>query len=487
MPSPQIMTPAELSQVIQEQKYAAYPGETLKQSAVRIAEAVFTDKEDAKAMTEILQNQLFYPGGRISANAGTNRNSTTMMNCFVLGPVPDSMTGIFSTLHDSAVTQKFGGGVGYDFSTLRPSGKPVKGIEGSASGPVSFMGVFDAACKTIISAGQRRGAQMAVLRCDHPDIRQFIHAKAGTGQLKNFNLSVAVTNKFMRAVQTNGDFELVFDGKVYETVKAADLWEEIMKQTYTYAEPGVLFVDTVNDRNNLQYCETLAATNPCAESPLPPNGCCLLGSVILPNFVRNPFTSMASWDGELLERTVALSVKFLDRVLDLSNYPLEAQRKEAMDKRRIGLGITGLADALCMLGVDYGAEEGRVVAKAIMEVITDSAYKSSALLAKEQGCFPLYDREIFQPKVPLSFATRALIELGDSATPTSWRLPPQEQCPYWQATFPVGLNLYSFRSSPVSFGSKTGKRRESFRTTRCGYIRAWVTRDFLQSSEQPTT
>ncbi|MFN0218311.1 MAG: adenosylcobalamin-dependent ribonucleoside-diphosphate reductase [Hyphomicrobium sp.] len=336
----------------------------------------------------------FLPAGRILAGAGTNR-SVTLFNCFVLGEIADDLTGIFDSVKEAALTMQAGGGIGHDFSTLRPRGAPVKSIGADASGPLSFMDVWDSMCRTIMSAGQRRGAMMATLRCDHPDIEAFIAAKSDPTRLRNFNLSVLVTDAFMDAVDGNADWRLVFDGVTYKTVKARALWDQIMRATYDYAEPGVIFIDRINAANNLAYCETISATNPCGEQPLPPYGACLLGSINLARLVEKPFTPDATLDLAKLEARVGSAVRFLDNVIDVSRYPLAAQRAEALAKRRIGLGVTGLADALIFCGLGYGAAEGRRQAAAWMAAIQNAAYRASALLAKEKGAFPLYDAAAF--------------------------------------------------------------------------------------------
>ncbi|HEY8129828.1 MAG TPA: adenosylcobalamin-dependent ribonucleoside-diphosphate reductase [Hyphomicrobium sp.] len=336
----------------------------------------------------------FQPAGRILAGAGTDRN-VTLFNCFVLGEIADDLSSIFESVREAALTMQAGGGIGHDFSTLRPKGAPVKSIGADASGPVSFMDVWDAMCRTIMSAGQRRGAMMATLRCDHPDIEAFIAAKSDSQRLRNFNLSVLVTDAFMDAVKRNAPWDLVFGGKVYETVDARALWDKIMRATYDYAEPGVIFIDRVNGANNLAYCETISATNPCGEQPLPPYGACLLGSINLARLVEQPFTGTANIDRTKLEARVATAFRFLDNVIDISRYPLEAQAREAQAKRRIGLGITGLADALIFLGLPYGSPAAREKAAEWMAVIQNAAYRSSAALAAEKGAFPLYDGEAF--------------------------------------------------------------------------------------------
>ncbi|MFA6141477.1 MAG: adenosylcobalamin-dependent ribonucleoside-diphosphate reductase, partial [Hyphomicrobium sp.] len=336
----------------------------------------------------------FLPAGRILAGAGTDRK-VTLFNCFVLGEIEDDLSAIFEGVKDAALTMQQGGGIGHDFSTLRPKGAPVASIGADASGPVSFMEVWDAMCRTIMSAGSRRGAMMATLRCDHPDIEAFIDAKAEPGRLRNFNLSVLVTDDFLAAVRADGPWDLKFGGKVYRTLPARALWERIMRSTYDYAEPGVVFIDRVNARNNLNYCETIHATNPCGEQPLPPFGACLLGSINLARLIDNPFTGSATLDRAKLEERVAVAVRFLDNVIDVSNYPLEAQRREALAKRRIGLGITGLADALIFAGVRYGTPEAARLAGSWMAIIQNAAYAASAELAAEKGSFPLYDAKRF--------------------------------------------------------------------------------------------
>lgn len=332
----------------------------------------------------------FQPAGRILAGAGTDRN-VTLFNCFVLGEIADDLSSIFESVKEAALTMQSGGGIGHDFSTLRPRGAPVKSIGADASGPVSFMDVWDAMCRTIMSAGQRRGAMMATLRCDHPDIEAFIAAKADSQRLRNFNLSVLVTDAFMDAVRRDAPWDLVFSGKVYKTIPARALWDQMMRATFDYAEPGVIFIDRINAANNLQYCETISATNPCGEQPLPPYGACLLGSINLARLVEEPFTATAHVDIAKLEARVATAVRFLDNVIDISRYPLPEQAQEARAKRRIGLGVTGLADALIFLGLPYGSAAARQQAARWMAIIQNAAYRASAALAAEKGAFPLYD------------------------------------------------------------------------------------------------
>ncbi len=336
----------------------------------------------------------FLPAGRILAGAGTGR-SVTLFNCFVLGEIEDDLGSIFEAVKDAAQTMQQGGGIGHDFSTLRPQGARVASIGADASGPVSFMDVWDAMCRTIMSAGSRRGAMMATLRCDHPDIELFIDAKSDPRRLRNFNLSVLVTDAFLAAVREDRPWELKFAGKVYRTIPARALWERIMRATYDFAEPGVVFIDRVNERNNLRYCEEIHATNPCGEQPLPPFGACLLGSINLASLIEHPFTNGAALPMAKLKERVRLAVRFLDNVIDVSNYPLPAQRKEAMAKRRIGLGITGLADALIFCGIKYGTQDAATLAGKWMAAIQNEAYLASAELAAEKGAFPLFDPERF--------------------------------------------------------------------------------------------
>jgi ribonucleoside-diphosphate reductase alpha chain len=362
----------------------------------RIAGALAaTEAEPAKWESEFynaLEGFKYLPAGRITAGAGTDR-SVTLFNCFVMGTVPDDMGGIFQMLKEAALTMQQGGGIGYDFSTIRPRGAAVKGVAADASGPLSFMDVWDAMCRTIMSAGSRRGAMMATMRCDHPDIEAFIEAKKDPARLRMFNLSVLVTDPFMDAVKADGPWDLVFGGKIYHTVQARDLWNKIMRNTYDFAEPGVIFIDRINKANNLSYCETIAATNPCGEQPLPPYGACLLGSVNLATLVTDPFGPDAKMDPEALDKLVRLAVRMMDNVVDASRFPLPQQAEEARNKRRIGLGVTGLADALLMLGQRYGSVEAATQTEAWMKAIARSAYLASVDLAREKGPFPLFDAE----------------------------------------------------------------------------------------------
>ena len=360
----------------------------------------------------------FLPGGRIQAGCGTH-HKVTLFNCFVMGTIEDSMDGIFNALKEGALTMQQGGGVGYDFSTLRPEGMPANVTGRVASGPVSFMHTWDAMCKTVLSSGNRRGAMMATLRCDHPDIELFIDAKKDKTSLRNFNLSVLVTDAFMEAVKQKKEWPLVFPVqnistnkdksnieyrtwsgksekiacKVIKTVSANDLWEKIIRASYDYAEPGVLFIDRINEYNNLNYRETISATNPCGEIPLPPYGACNLGSINLTNFINNPFSEQSTFDEKHFMDTVKIAVRMLDNVIDLSQYPLPSQQQQAHGSRRIGLGITGLADAFAMLGYQYGDKISCEWTEHMMKTLCHEAYLTSIELAKERGPFPYFVKE----------------------------------------------------------------------------------------------
>ena len=395
---------APISQQIWDMKYrlkgpdGAPVDQTIPDTWQRIAKALAVAEKDPAAheagFFEALKDFRFLPAGRIVAGAGTARK-VTLFNCFVMGTVPDDMAGIFEHLKEAALTMQQGGGIGYDFSTLRPRGAPVKGVGADASGPLSFMDVWDAMCRTIMSAGSRRGAMMATLRCDHPDIEAFIEAKREANRLRMFNLSVLVTDDFMAAVKQNQAWELKFNGTAYRTVQARDLWDKIMRATYAYAEPGVIFIDRINQRNNLHYCETVSATNPCGEQPLPPYGACLLGSINLARLVKQPFEADAALDLEELDRLTRAAVRMMDNTIDVSNFPLPQQEAEARNKRRIGLGITGLADALIMVGARYGSAASITLIETWMKRLQRAAYLASVDLAKEKGAFPLFDRDAY--------------------------------------------------------------------------------------------
>jgi ribonucleoside-diphosphate reductase alpha chain len=395
------------------------PGATWQRVATAVAAAEpGTTRDEARVrFLEELSTERFLPGGRIIAGAGT-RLEVTLLNCFVAGLIDDNIEGIFRALEDAAMTMQRGGGIGLDFSTLRPRGSRSRRAGTGASGPVSFMEIFDASCRVLLSTGPRRGAMMATLRCDHPDVEEFIRAKQRIG-LSCFNLSVQVTDDFMSAVDRGEEWPLVFpaaaipdatgdvvrrawpghpegvDCRVLRRVPAPALWRTLIECAEQSGEPGVLFVDRINRRNNLWYRENLTCTNPCGEVPLPPHGACDLGSINLVRFVSGPFTPHAQFDFTAFARTAAVAVRFLDDVLDVTPYPLEAQAVVSRGTRRLGLGVTGLADALILLGLRYDHAEGRDFAAKIFSQLRDAAYRASIALAQERGPFPFYEPELF--------------------------------------------------------------------------------------------
>lgn len=368
-----------------------------------------------KKFYDILEGFQFLPGGRIIAGAGT-KHQVTLFNCFVMPIKEDSLSGIFNAIKEGALTLQQGGGVGYDFSPLRPKGARIKKTDAATSGPVSFMRIWNAMCATMSSTGARRGAMMGILRCDHPDIEEFITAKSDPNELRHFNVSVLVTDDFIEAVRNNKTWNLVFPlaqneiptsdvvyrhwsgnavpvpCRVMKQVNARDLWQRILQSAYDYAEPGVLFEDTINHMNNLSYCEWISATNPCGEIPLPDYGACNLGALNLTQFVLNPFSERACFDWQRLEVTASVATRFLDNVIDLSRYPLRAQKLQALSTRRIGLGFTGLADMFVMLGIKYGSDESLHLAGQVMKRIAETTWQTSIELAREKGVFPLLNK-----------------------------------------------------------------------------------------------
>ena len=404
----------------------------------RVVEGVYAkdpDKDAKRDALDAMEQGLWIPAGRIQAGAGT-QNIVTLLNCYMCQDIHDSMGGIADALKDAMLTQQQGGGIGMNFSSLRPSGAFLRRTGAVASGPLPFMNMWNSMCETIMSAGSRRGAMMAVMDCEHPDLIEFITAKHKKGTLTNFNVSVLITDAFLDAVEHDEDWFLGFnvpraDGRhqfvverddrdviehwyAYSKWKARELWDLILENTYEWSEPGVIFIDRVNRWNNLNYCETITGTNPCGEQPLPPNGCCNLGAVNLARMVVDPFTSKAQFDFDLLRKIASLGTRFLDNVIDVTLYPLEDQAKEEYAKRRIGIGITGLANALAQLQIRYGSPEAVKETESIMDTLCDATYVTSARLAQERGPFPLYDKDRWGANSPvvqdLRTETRKMIE-----------------------------------------------------------------------------
>ena len=389
---------ASTAQMLWEAKYRADGDDDIGHSWQRVARALAAVEPSdrhrwERVFLDAMASFRFLPGGRILAGAGTAKR-VTLLNCFVMGPIVDSIDGIFEALKEGAVTMQQGGGVGYDFSTLRPAGTRALATGTVASGPVSFMRVFDVMCQTMLCTGARRGAMMATLRCDHPDVEAFIDAKARAGELATFNLSLLVSDDFVRAVRADEEWPLVFPaaGRVHRVVRARELWTRLARAAGEHGDPGAVFIDRINRENNLAWREQIGATNPCGEEPLPAYGACDLGSIELSRFVVAPFSRDAHLDLDAVARTARVGVRMLDDVLDATAFPLERQRAEASSTRRIGLGITGLADALAMLGIHYASPDARRVARDLMRVVRDAAYEESACIAEEKGAFPAFDR-----------------------------------------------------------------------------------------------
>ena len=378
------------SEEIHAEKYRA-DGESFSEAQARFSHALADTSDHFRALYNILLDMRFLGGGRTQAAIGGTRN-VTAFNCFVSGTIEDSMDSIMEKAGESAQTMRLGGGIGYDFSTLRPRGDNIVSLDSRSTGPISFMGIYDAICHTISSAGHRRGAQMGVLRVDHPDIEEFIRAKQNEGRLEAFNISVGITDAFMEAVEKDEMFDLVFEGRVYKTIRATALWEEIMRSTWDWAEPGVLFIDRINEMNNLYYCEEIAATNPCGEQPLPPYGACLLGSFNLVKYIED-IDGVRGFDYAQLKADIPHVVRAMDNIHDNTTFPLEEQKKESEDKRRMGLGYTGTANAGEILGYSYGSEDFLAWLNTLGEFIRDEIYDASIELAKEKGPFPLFDPE----------------------------------------------------------------------------------------------
>lgn len=369
-------------------------GESFDDKINRLARSMSDDVNHQWELEDILGNMRFLPAGRVQASMGANR-VVTSFNCFVSGTIKDNMNDIMAKAGEAAETMRRGGGIGYDFSRIRPKGDTIKSLQSQASGPVSFMGIFDSVCQTIASSGHRRGAQMGVLRVDHPDVFDFIRAKRNSDKLTGFNISVAITDKFMEALLNNDDdsFELVFEGQAYKTISAKELWDEIMDSTWDWAEPGVLFIDRISEMNNLHYCEDIEATNPCGEQPLPAYGACLLGSFNLTQYLPEMHEEKREFNFDKFKADIIHVVRAMDNVIDRTIYPLKAQSDEAKNKRRMGLGVTALANAGEMLGYQYGDEDFMKWSEKVFACLRDHTYKASALLAKEKGAFPLYREE----------------------------------------------------------------------------------------------
>ncbi len=368
-------------------------GESFSEYSNRVAAALQDDPIHFKKFRDCLREQRFLPGGRIQSAMGSLRQATAY-NCFVMPTIEDNMGSILDVLRVSVETMRRGGGVGYDFSQLRPYGDRIKTLDSIASGPVSFMGIFDAACKTVSSAGHRRGAQMAVLRVDHPDIETFVHAKQNQTALTAFNISVAVTDEFMGAVKEGTKFDLKFEGQKRGEIDARTLWEQIMRSTWDWAEPGVLFIDRINEMNNLYYCEEICATNPCGEQPLPPDGACLLGSFNLVKYITEHGTwGKRAFDWDKFSEDIRICVRAMDNVIDRTLYPTKEQEVEAKMKRRMGLGVTGLANCGESLGFPYGSDRFIEWTRQVFFMLRNMCYTTSADLAEEKGSFPLYSKE----------------------------------------------------------------------------------------------
>ena len=380
------------SEEIHANKYRG-PGETFRDSCSRIASALQDNDAHYHAFRDIQLNMRFMAAGRVQAAMGSIRE-VTPYNCFVSGVIEDSFVDdeghIMQRATEAARTMRLGGGIGYDFSTLRPRGDMIKTLQSRSTGPVSFMDIYDAVCRCIASSGHRRGAQMGVLRIDHPDIEEFINAKQNSDQLTGFNISIAVTDEFMNCLRTGKPFKLEWGGQVYREVNAEALWEQIMRSTYDWAEPGVLFIDTINRMNNLWYCEKIAATNPCGEQPLPPFGACLLGSFNLTKYLKQTPAGYEI-DYDQLGADIPHVVRAMDNVVDRAKFPMDEQKEEALNKRRMGLGATGVANALEACGYPYGSTGFLEMQDKVLGFINEQCYWASVELAKEKGPFPLFD------------------------------------------------------------------------------------------------
>ena len=388
--SPKLHGPqSAFAQELHAEKYRG-EGESFREAMQRIASALKDDDLHYRSFREVLLDMRFLPAGRVQAAMGSTRQ-TTPYNCFVSGTIEDSFVegqgSIMKRAEESAATMRLGGGIGYDFSTLRPSGATIKKLNSKSSGPLAFMEIYDAICRCVASSSNRRGAQMGVMRVDHPDIEAFVRSKQNQTRFRGFNISVAVTDAFMEALIAGRPFQLKFNGEVYKEVNPLMLWETIMRSTWDWAEPGVLFIDRINAENNLAYCETIAATNPCGEQPLPPYGACLLGS-----FNLTKYATPRSFDLQGFVEDIPIVVRSMDNIIDRAIYPLWEHQREAQSKRRMGLGITGLANALEAQGTPYGSADFLTEMQQILIVLRDKSYEASIELAREKGPFPMLDR-----------------------------------------------------------------------------------------------
>lgn len=458
----------EVSKWVYDTKY--FPNETYKEGMTRVTDALSDDRQHFDRLRYILGNQLFLPGGRVMNAAGSTRG-TTALNCYVMDTIPDSMEGIMRVAKEAAQTMRMGGGVGYDFSTLRPRGALIRSLDSQSSGPLSFMEVFNALCGCIRSAGHRRGAQMGVLRVDHPDIEEFIDAKQNHHRLTNFNISVAVTDKFMEAVEADLDFPLVWGGEQYRVVKARRLWDKIMRATWDWAEPGVLFIDRINRKNNLHYVETIAATNPCGEQPLPPHAACLLGSFNLTKFLRMK-DGQHVFDIEMFKNIIPDVVRAMDNVIDVASYPLPEQEMYHKRNRRMGLGITGLANTAEVLGAPYGSEHMLQFTEFVMKTLRDSAYLSSSSLAVEKGTFPDYSQEMFKSEFMMSMDVGVLDTLQTNGLRNSHLLSVAPT-----GTISLGANNISSGIEPV-FSLESVRDIQTFDGPKTVEVNDWAYREF---------
>lgn len=455
-----LMSKVDISKIIWDMKYRhkSYDGQhydkSIEDTWVRVATSLSSQEINKKywfnSFYEAFKDFKLIPAGRISRGAGTNHN-VTMINTFVMGLIPDDLNGILNSFTESALTLRQGGGIGCNFSQVRPRGTLIKGVESASSGVVPFMEMWDQMCNTIMRGGVYRGAMMAMLSCDHPDIEEFIEVKSKSDKLTRFNLSILVTNDFIKAVQNNEDWVLKFANKIYKKIKARNLWDTIMKITYKYSEPGVIFIDKINSANNLSYCEQIIGTNSCGEQPMPEYGSCPLASINLAKLIIDPFTSKAILNIDQLKKLISVGIRMLDNVLDQSKYPLGKQENEAKQKRRVGLGITGLADAFVMCGVKYGSKESIALLEEWMKIFKEASYLASANLAKEKGPFPKYDKNKFLKSnavKALDADTKKLINKYGIRNGTLNSIPPTGTTSLYAGNISSGIEpIYSLESS----------------------------------------